>query len=139
MGASFELFDHTADVGVRLYADSLEELPFVAAKGLYSVIGQLRGGGLGRQQSFEFRDDDPEIMLRDFLAELLYLFVQEGLIADAVEVDEYSDRALRVNVTLALVDDGASEFEREVKAVTYHDLTLQEVDGAYVAVFIVDI
>ena len=41
MEPSFELFDHTADIGIRARAATLPELATVAGQGLYAVIGDL--------------------------------------------------------------------------------------------------
>ena len=41
MTPGYELFDHTADIGVRVWAPSLAKLIPPASEGLYAVLGEL--------------------------------------------------------------------------------------------------
>ena len=53
MDSSFELFDHTADVGIRVWADTLPGLLAPAGEGLYAIIGELAVEGEARARAFE--------------------------------------------------------------------------------------
>ena len=139
MNAGFELFDHTADVGVRAHAADFSGLVEPATNGLYAVIGELAAEGDTKRMEFTFEGDDPSTLLRDYLAELLFAFEQESLCATSVEVVEFSDQRLHVIGRMAPVNESQSEFHREVKAVTYHELKIQPIEGGYQATYIVDI
>ena len=138
MQPSFELFDHTADLGVRAQAPTLAELVTHAIAGLYATIGELAGGDVVATRTLTVRGDDQAVMLRDLLAELLYVFESEGLIACDPIVESFTGGELRVQAGLAPLADG-STCDREVKAVTYHELSLLSIPGGYEAVYIVDI
>jgi SHS2 domain-containing protein len=89
-------------------------------------------------RTLEFTGDDPAVLLRDLLAELLYVFESEGLCVIATDVVAFDDDQLKVVVQLAPVEaEGAAG--REVKAVTYHELAVRRVEGGFEAVYIVDI
>jgi SHS2 domain-containing protein len=139
MEASFELFDHTADMGVRAYAPTVDEIIPVAAEGFYATIGDLVSGA--DEQLFEFRSrgPEPEMLLRDFLTELLILFECERRRISKFEHVHFADSRLEVQASAAVVDEERSSYHREVKAVTYHDLGLRPIPGGYEATFIVDI
>ncbi len=140
MKRSFELFDHTADMGIRVRAATIEELFPAAARGLYAAFGELTP-----------RSDDPKALalilggadqaqlLRDFLHELLLLFEREKRMATAVQVRELQPTRLVALVTSRPVDRERSSFDREVKAITYHELAIRPIEGGYEATVIVDI
>lgn len=141
MKAGFELFDHTADVGVRVRAESLAELIRPAAEGLYATIGTLEVDGNAAAQSrrLVFDGNDAAVLLRDLLNELLFIFERDHACATQIDVREFSDRRVAVDATLVAVDFERSSFAREVKAITYHALDIRQVEGGYEAEFIVDI
>ncbi len=73
MEPSFELFDHTADIGIYARAGTLPELVEAAGEGLYAVIGELVPAGKPQQSSFDVRAAEAAVLLRDYLNELLVL------------------------------------------------------------------
>lgn len=139
MQASYELFDHTADMGIRATAPTLAGLVQPAGEGLYAVIGELVAGGDARSGEWEFRGDDPATLLRDYLGELLVWFErQRRMVVGAREV-EFTAERLAVRASTVTVDEARSAYHREVKAVTYHELKIVAVPGGFQATVIVDI
>ena len=137
---SFELFDHTADIGVRVRAGSLAELATPAAEALYTVIGELvTGPGTPGSRVFDLSGDDPAVLLRDLLAELLFAFEHDRQIAVEIAVAEFTGDRLRATVQMAGLDGRRSVYHREVKAITYHQLGIRAIEGGYEAVYIVDV
>ena len=57
----YELFDHTADLGLRIRADSLSELFSEAARALFSaIVVNLETVKTVEQKTFEIEGDDRE-------------------------------------------------------------------------------
>jgi len=139
MTSGFELFDHTADLGVRAHASSLPELVAPCTEGLYAVVGDVVAGDDGSAWSFESAGDDPAVLLRDYLAEVLLLFEQEHQRLTGVHVLEFGDSRLHVVASACPVDTERSAYHREVKAVTYHELAVRQAGEGYEATYIVDI
>ena len=139
MDPAYELFDHTADIGVRVLAPSLAELLEPAARGLYAVIGRLVAAGAPQPRRFELTGEEAAVLLRDWLAELLRLLVLEQRMATGFAPEEFRDGRLAVTAEMCGIDQRRSEFEREAKAVTYHQLEIRPVPGGFEATFIVDI
>ncbi|MFH1747939.1 MAG: archease [Planctomycetota bacterium] len=135
----YELFDHTADVGVCVRAATLAGLLEPATRGLYTVIGELIAGDRVETVHIELASDDAALLLRDYLAEVLSLFDTRRLMVTALDVEEFSETRLAVVAGTAAVDVARSALEREVKAVTYHELNVRPVAGGYEATYIVDI
>lgn len=139
MDSSFELFDHTADIGVRVRAATQAGLIEPAIQGLYAVIGDLLPAGTARSETLALSGDDAAYLLRDYLAELLLALERRHEVFELDEVAEFSDQRLVVRGRMSALDSQRSVLEREVKAVTYHELSVRRVADGYEAVFIVDI
>lgn len=135
----YELFDHTADIGVRARAPERSGLLRACTAGLYEVIGQLVPTGETVPHAIELIGESDALLLRDYLAELLHLFETEGSMLTDLQVHEFSESHLAVSGALRRIDDEQSSLEREVKAITYHELDVRVVADGFEATFIVDI
>lgn len=136
---AFELFDHTADVGVRVFGPSLPALLMPAAAGLYAVIGGLTPDGDAETRTVAYEADESAILLRDFLAELLLIFDENKRMLVDVTAQRFDDTALVAEITTRPIDLNASDPATEVKAITYHELRIDRTADGYTATYIVDI
>lgn len=136
---SFEIFDHTADAGIRVRAATLPGLIEPAARGLYAVIGEFVESTDEEAHRFAREGMDPAELLRDFLAELLLIFESRHRAASVLDVAAFDKHALDVSYRTRHVDADRSIYFREVKAVTYHDLAIRPIPGGFEATLIVDI
>ncbi|MEX0939627.1 MAG: archease [Pirellulales bacterium] len=135
----FETFDHTADIGIRIEADSLAALLEEAGQALFSLIisdlGQVRD-----REEIRLRIDgtEPDYLLFDWLNELLYLFESKRLLASRFEVS-IDEGGISGLVGGEPWDRQRHELDYEVKAITYHGLTVEQVGGRWRGKVIVDI
>jgi SHS2 domain-containing protein len=139
MEASFEIFDHTADAGIRIYAPTMPELLAPAGQGLYTLIGELVPTGEAQPLTFDLKDSDAPVLLHDYLTELLVLFECDWRMVNSVDVSAFTNERLNATVFTALVDNKRSVYHHEVKAITYHELDIRTIPGGYEATIIVDI
>ncbi len=139
MEATYEFFDHTADIGIRVWAASLAELLAPAGRALYEVIGELIPTEHTEPVELDLKGDEAAILLRDYLSELLVMFDRDERMATSVQVARFDDERLTATVRTAAVDSSQSDYQREVKAITYHELAIRKVSGGFEATFIVDI
>lgn len=137
--AGFELRDHTADIALYVWGDSRGALFRAAADGLYATIGELVVRGESRTESLRLEAGDIESLLQDFLSELLFRFETKAVRISDFAFRRLDDTVLDAAMRVAEVDQRASLFDREVKAVTYHDLNVIERDGRYEVTLILDI
>jgi SHS2 domain-containing protein len=135
----YELFDHTADLGIRAWAPTLPELVPPSTEGLYAAIGRVAPGSNGAPWQCDIQGRESAVLLRDYLAEILDLFYRERRRVIDVQVTEFSEERLVVSAAARVIDDAASDLYREVKAVTYHALAIRPVPGGFEATLIVDI
>lgn len=135
----FEIFEHTADLGLRIRAASLEELFADAAAALFSLIvvnlDEVRGV---QQRSFRIAGGQPDLLLFDWLNELLFVFETERLLLRefAVRIDA---AGLTAEARGEPLDRSRHELDHEVKAITYHGLKLEPAGDGWLAEVIVDI
>jgi SHS2 domain-containing protein len=127
MKPKFDLFQHTADMGIRVIAPTLPELIEPAGFGLYAVIGDIKPmDGIRTVYDFSFTGPDRPTLLQHFLTELLFYFEKKSLVASSFSVEKFTDAELVVKTQMHPVDKARSVFFAEVKAITYHGLTVEE-------------
>jgi SHS2 domain-containing protein len=135
----YELFDHTADVGLRVTAPDLPRLFCEAAEGLFSVIVEkIPQGVSSRRLAFRLAAEGAEFLLVDWLSELLYVFETERLLLDTFEVD-LRGTSLTATALARPLDERRDRLLTEVKAVTYHGLRVEAIEGGWLAEVILDI
>ncbi len=139
MEPSYELFDHTADMGIRVRAATLPDLLAPAGEALYDVIGDVKAGGDSEPVSINLIGEEPAELLRDYLAEVLTIFDRDARVVTSVDVATFTNDHLTATLQTAILDDRRSALHREVKAITYHELDVRSIPGGFEASLIVDI
>ena len=135
----YELFDHTADLGLRIRGDNLKELFEEAARALFSVIVvNLQAVRTVRQLTFEIPGARRDELLFDWLGELLWTFNAEHVLLCEFEVD-VREAGLTATARGEPFDPVRHELDAEVKAITYHGLKVEPDDAGWLAEVIVDI
>ena len=136
----YEIFEHTADLGLRVAAPDLEGLLTEAARGLFSIIVEnLDDVRPTRRVTFDIPGDDPPYLLFDWLAELLYLFDARHLVLRDFKVCIDAGEGLRGEAWGEPLDRERHRLDHEVKAITYHELDVSRTENGWQAVVIVDI
>jgi SHS2 domain-containing protein len=135
----YELFDHTADLGLRVQAPTLEALLVEAARGLFSIIVEdIPHDGPAQRRTFEILADRPDWLLFDWLNALLYTFDTEHLLFDDFEV-RLVPGGLEAEARAHRFDPTRHPRLHEVKAITYHGLAVEQTSEGFRAELIVDI
>ena len=135
----YELFDHTADLGLRVRADELETLFAEAARGLFSMIVEDPTTVRAREEVMvRIEGDDPAYLLIDWLAELLRLFDTHRMLLGEFDV-RLEGSGLAATVRGEPLDPARHALDHEVEAITYHGLRLDQTPDGWQAEVIVDI
>jgi SHS2 domain-containing protein len=135
----YELFEHTADMGLRVRADDESTLFADAARALFSaIVANLKDVRLVEERHVEIDGNDRDYLLFDWLNELLYLFDAERLLLAEFDV-HVAPSGLKAVVRGELVDLERHQLEHEVKAITYHGLKVEHKETGWLAEVIVDI
>ena len=135
----YEIFEHTADLGLRIRAAELNELFAEAARALFSVIvDNFDDVRAVDELTFRLEGTRHDELLRDWLAELLYVFHTRHVLL--VQFDVRLDLAgLTATARGEPLDPARHEIDAELKAVTYHGLKVEQHRDGWLAEVIVDI
>jgi len=138
MPSGYTLEPHTADIRIRLWAETLPELFAVALEALADI---LRPGGcraaetLPVQQPVSVTAPDQTALLVDFLSEaLLYSQIRKALFC-RVHFHQLTEQEVRG----VLQGRRVRGFVQDVKAVTYHEAEIRPCRGGYEAQLVVDV
>src|SRR5262249_18207613 len=135
----YETFDHTADLGLRMRAPDLDTLFAEAGRALFAIIVEnLEEVEAKQQVHVELAGDEREFLLFDWLKELLYQFDSQHLLFSRFEV-HVGAAGLTANVWGETLDRNRHRLLHEVKAITYHGLTVEHTNQGWLAEVIVDI
>ncbi len=158
----FEIIDHTADIGLRIQAASLEELFQDAAVGMFSLLLEdlttvrqvteesfeiVTGQGLALPQhaggdevcSPPVRLSEAwEDLLHDWLAELLTGFDARRMVFGRFEV-RFTAAGLHGRAWGEKLDFSRHRAKMEIKAVTYHQLHICKTEQGYESLVIFDL
>jgi SHS2 domain-containing protein len=146
--APFRELDHTADLRVEIEGKDEHELFRNAVETLYLLLGlkalsRTRGGGLAER--LEIDAEDPEEALVELLGELLYRATVERQrfnVQDlSVRLGAGEEEGCRVaaNGDWETLRDGDLAGQREIKAVTYHDVQIRRTRSGWAARVVMDL
>ena len=130
----FEELPHTADWSLRVWAKSLPALFAEAARGMYALSGANQAEGPKVKRTFEAEATDAESLLVAFLSELVYAVEQEHLIFDEFDI-QVKGIKLKVEMSGAPI----LSLAKAIKAVTYHNLQIQQTARGYEVEIVFDV
>ncbi len=118
----YEEVTHTADWALRVWAPDLPGLLTEAARGMYALMGARSGPGPRARRTLSVEAEDAETLLVEFLSEVLFWVESEGLVFDQFTIHMEGEFTARVEA------EGApyASLNKEIKAVTYHNLQVRE-------------
>jgi SHS2 domain-containing protein len=140
MGRS-ETFEHTADLGLRVFAADLPDLFRTAGEGLFDVIVANRG-------DVQIVVNDPVSLVAETTEDLLFLWLNELIYLSETQHRLYTrfevtvdPNGCRLEGTIGgePIDRARHVLDHEVKAATRHGLSLRAEQGGWVAEVILDI
>src|SRR4051812_44873811 len=122
----YELFEHTADLGLRVQAATLEELLAEAARGLLDMlVANPQEVRPVQTKTISIDETEPEYLLFDWLSELLYAFESDRLLLSQFDL-QLRNHQLRATCRGEPMDVARHQMEHEVKAITYHALRVEQ-------------
>jgi SHS2 domain-containing protein len=134
----FREFEHTGDTGIELTAPTRAELFRSAALALASLLVDTSGIEPAQQRVVAIEAETDADLMHDLLTELLYIFTAEGFIWRDASVTE-AGRSLSVTLGGERFDPSRHSFRSEIKAVTYHQLTIEKSSEGWRARVIFDV
>ncbi|MCJ7717492.1 MAG: archease [Anaerolineales bacterium] len=135
--AGFEEVSHTADLEIRVWAEDMESLFHQAAVGMIQLSGveDLEEGVSSVNQTISLEAMDYEGLLILFLEELLYRLTEDYMIFDIKKLNISSEFTLKANIKGYQI----RSYQRDIKAITYHNLNISTTADGYEVFIVFDI
>lgn len=135
----YETFEHTADVGLRARGETLEDLFANAASGMFEILTELGNvdptvGEEVRLEAFDLAE-----LMVNWLNELLFRWESEQVLFTRFDVHEIKKTALEATVWGKPYDPKRHEVFADIKAATYHNLSIEKQGEIWLAEIVLDI
>jgi SHS2 domain-containing protein len=133
--SSYNEVEHTADLSLHIQADDLAGLFLRAVTAMLKLMGMSTDKMGGSHRTIEVEGIDREDLLVAWLEEFLYLIERHEVGFGKIEIEAISDTKLTAN---------AEEIpgmipSKEIKAVTYHGLDIQETERGLEVTIVFDV
>ena len=135
---TFELFEHTADIGVRGIGETVEESFEECAKAMTSIMVDLETIELTKTIAVEISSNDLNSLLIDWLNEILAQMDVESMVFSGFKV-KIKDNSLTAELKGEDLNQSKHNTKTEVKAATFHESFVKQEDNKWVAQCIVDV
>ena len=139
MNLPFQILEHPSDLGIEVYGRSLEDIFCNAAKGLIAVIAGTSHIEPSKKRNVTIDANNRENLLVRWLSEVLFLFDTERFLIADIHMDFLHDNELKATVRGERYQSTKHDLQVDVKAITYHKLTIEEHDDFWLARVFVDI
>jgi len=135
----YKLFDHTADLGVEIYGKTVTDLFAHAAFTVFDIITDLKHVTSTVERKIVVDGEGWEDLLVNYLREILYMFDGEGLLLKEYSIQKIDSRHLEGMVKGERFDPSKHRINTEIKAVTYHQVTVRETPDGWMGRVIFDV
>lgn len=131
----FELIEHTADMGLKAYGETLSGAFANAALGMFSLIAELKNVRKTESRRVEVKADDVEGLLFEWLNSLLYYFDVDMLLFRRFDIIEFGDTHLAATCYGEPYDASRHRLRMGVKSATYHQLEVDREKNSVRVIF----
>lgn len=135
----WQCFDHTADVGLEVWATDMHGLLEEAAQAVAATMFDQDSVAEEREHEFAVEAEEPEELLVAWLDEILYAFDAEHFVTARAVVNRLDDGVVAGILVGQTYDPARHEQLVSVKAVTYHDLQIEETDRGLEVRIVLDV
>ncbi|MDI6855629.1 MAG: archease [Candidatus Thermoplasmatota archaeon] len=125
----YSFIEHTADIAIRAYGKNLDQCFENAAFAMFDIISDTKKVKTTGEYKIELKAESLEQLLVDWLSKLLYLHDSNNFLFGKFRVALDKERKnLRAQVWGEKFDRNRHFVGKEIKAVTYHMLEVNEKD-----------
>jgi SHS2 domain-containing protein len=127
---AYEYLEHTADLKIKATGKTLEEALSESAKAVFEAIAGKSAIGTNIEKDMTIIVREPQTLVHDFLGKLIYIFSTEHILFSdfKLTLKEAIGYKLVVKARGEKYDPKKHKLIKEVKAVTYHDMKVEEED-----------
>ena len=118
----FDFIEHTADVGLIAYGETLAEAFANAACGMFSIITETDSVAETESRRVEVKEDDMEGLLFTWLNSLIYYLDVEMILFRRFDIIVFEEGRLQAVCYGEKYDPSRHQLKSGVKSATYHML-----------------
>jgi len=137
--APFEIIEHPADVGFIAYGATVEELFANAALAMMSLGCALENIEERERREIRARGSEIETLLYDWLTEILAIADAEQMVFRRAEVNQLGEGKIRGGIYGEKFERSRHEAGTYIKAVTYHQLRVEQTAQGWRAQVFLDV
>ena len=139
---AYSFFSHTGDVGVKVRAPTLDRLFADSALALTDTVTDRQLIAASNSAAVELRSPAVDLLLVDWLNDLIYRLDTAGLVVARVQVavtEEAGAWTVRGTVEGDHLEPARHPIKTLVKAATYHALEVVRAGDEWEATFVLDV
>ena len=135
---AFSILEHTSDVGIAARGKTLADLFAQVANALCAILYE---GPLAPdlERAVWVSGNSREELLVNWLQEILFHLETGPFLTREVHIDQLSDTHLRATLAGVSLAGSGIRLDHEVKAATYHQLSITETRGTWKATVYLDL
>ncbi len=137
--AKYKLIDHTADIGIDIYGDTLSELFSNAGFAMFDIITDITTVDPKDPYIVKVEGVDKEQLLVNWLGELLYLYDIKSLLFRDFLISTMNENQLTATIRGEKYIETKHTINTEIKAVTHHALSVKHEHNQWKARVIFDL
>jgi len=135
----YEYIEHTADIGIKVYGLELKDLFANAGKAFFDILTEPESIQPSLKKQVIVESQGWERLLVTWLSELLYLFEVDQWLFNRFQIQFLHENRMEVACWGEHYDPVRHEIKTGIKAVTYHQLSVQRVNDLWEATIIFDV
>jgi SHS2 domain-containing protein len=136
LSGGYEIVDHTADWALRVQGSDLADLLRNAAIGMSSLlVAELASIPLEVSRELTLEAFDAETLLVDWLSELAYFAEEEQLVFREFRLWDVTSKRM----TAWIRGGRPPQLQKHIKAVTYHNLSIEQTNIGLTATIVFDV
>ncbi len=139
MRKTYEVFEHTADIGIHAFGETFSELFIHAAQGMESLMVEPEQVHTVTSRAIHVEGHDSISLLIAWLNEFIFLFDTEYLLFRDFTIEALSETSLSGQASGEVYDGQRHELSSAIKAVTWHEASIIHIENGYQARIIFDL
>jgi len=139
MKSFYHIIDHTADLGIAVKADSVNQLFEHAALAFCDILCDIDTIKPKITRIIEIKKENLEELLQGFLSDLLFYFETELELYSKVTIKELTSKKLTAHLQGEKINLNNHKIKTGIKAVTFHQLKIEIINNKWQTTIIFDV
>jgi len=137
--SKYTILDHTADFGIKVTGTDQKDLFANAALAMYDCIADSTFLAGDNTAAIRIEGADKCDLMVNWLRELLYLWNGRSMLIRTIHIPSISENQLSASVTYDVFDPDIHKIKNEIKAVTYHQISVEQTANGWESRIIFDV